>query len=172
MSRLGPSPDVAAAGAAAGFRRRESGIDGLHLCGQPTTRQHVDCDVYRIEAADPYPDGYDGTVARNVTEQDADARPEITDPVTSIDGYEHVLLGSPIWNVRPLMIMSRSPTAFDFTGRTVHPFVIYTVGGLGRTERDYAASCAGARISPGAAVHDQEVTEHRDEATTWAARTD
>ena len=66
----------------------------------------IDCDVFRIEAADPYPDGYDATVARNVTEQDADARPAIADPLASIDGYEQVLLGSPIWNVRPPMIMN------------------------------------------------------------------
>ena len=37
----------------------------------------IDCDVFRIEAAEPYPDAYDATVARNSTEQDTDARPEI-----------------------------------------------------------------------------------------------
>lgn len=30
----------------------------------------IACDVHRIEAADPYSDGYDATVARNVREQD------------------------------------------------------------------------------------------------------
>ena len=34
----------------------------------------VPCDVHRIEAAEPYPDGYDATVARNVREQNEDAR--------------------------------------------------------------------------------------------------
>ena len=46
----------------------------------------IDCDVFRIEATDPYPDGYDATVARNVTEQNADARPAIANPLASIDG--------------------------------------------------------------------------------------
>jgi flavodoxin len=35
----------------------------------------ITCDVHRIEAADPYPDDYDATVARNVREQDGDTRP-------------------------------------------------------------------------------------------------
>lgn len=35
----------------------------------------VRADVYRIEAADPYPDSYDATVERNVAEQRANARP-------------------------------------------------------------------------------------------------
>jgi hypothetical protein len=39
---------------------------------------------------------YDATVQRNVTEQDADARPGIANPLTSIAGYDTVLLGSPI----------------------------------------------------------------------------
>lgn len=38
----------------------------------------VPCDVYRIEAAEPYSDRYDDTVARNVLEQDSDARPART----------------------------------------------------------------------------------------------
>ena len=37
----------------------------------------IPCDVHRIEAADPYPDGYDATVVRNVREQDSNARPAI-----------------------------------------------------------------------------------------------
>ncbi|MFI6693038.1 hypothetical protein ACIBLA_14965 [Streptomyces sp. NPDC050433] len=50
----------------------------------------VECHVHRIEAVDPYSDDYDydydydETVARNVREQDADARPAIADPPASI----------------------------------------------------------------------------------------
>ena len=61
----------------------------------------IECDVHRIAAADPYPASYDATVARNVREQNTDARPAIADPLASIEQYDTVLLGSPIWNVRP-----------------------------------------------------------------------
>ena len=83
----------------------------------------TDCDTYRIEANDPYPDGYDATVQRNVAEQDAGARPGIADPLASIEDYQRVLLGGPIWNMRPPMIMSTFAGSCDFTGITVHPFV-------------------------------------------------
>jgi hypothetical protein len=66
----------------------------------------IDCDVHRIEAADPYPDAYAATVERNVREQDSNARPAIANPLDSIERYDTVLLGSPIWNVRAPMIMS------------------------------------------------------------------
>jgi flavodoxin len=127
----------------------------------------IDCDVHRIDAADPYPASYDATVARNVREQDDDARPAIANPLASIDQYDRVLLGSPIWNVRPPMIMTTFTQSYDFTGKTVHPFVTYAVSGLGSTERDYTASCRGALIAPGLAVRGEEVARHRAEVETW-----
>lgn len=84
-------------------------------------RDLIACDVHRIEPADPYPTGYDETVARNKREQDADARPAIANPLPSIDQYDVLLLGSPIWNVRPPMIMSTFTEDHDFTGKTVYP---------------------------------------------------
>jgi flavodoxin len=127
----------------------------------------IDCNVHRIEATDPYPASYDATVARNVREQNADARPPIADPLASIEQYEAVLLGSPIWNVRPPMIMTTFTENHDFTGKTVHPFVTYAVSGLGSTERDYTASCAGSQIAPGLAVQGEEVTQHRTDVENW-----
>ena len=127
----------------------------------------IDCDIYRIEASDPYPDGYDATVQRNVAEQDADARPGIADPLASIDGYQHVLLGSPIWNVRPPMIMSTFAESYDFTGITVHPFVTYAVSGLGNTPRAYSRACASADIGTGLAIRGEEVAQHRSDVETW-----
>jgi hypothetical protein len=48
----------------------------------------IGCDLYRIEAADPYSDDYDPTVERNVREQRADARPAIANPLASIERYD------------------------------------------------------------------------------------
>ena len=127
----------------------------------------IECDVHRIDAADPYPAGYDATVARNVREQSADARPGIANPLASIEQYDVVLLGSPIWNVRAPMIMSTFTNSHDFTGKTVHPFVTYAVSGLGSVERDYATSCPGARIGEGLAVRGEEVPRHRPDVETW-----
>ena len=127
----------------------------------------IACDVHRIDAADPYPASYDATVARNVREQDDDARPAIADPLGSIEQYDTVLLGSPIWNVRPPMIMTTFTESHDFSGKTVHPFVTYAVSGLGSTQRDYTANCPGAKIAPGLAVRGEEVTRHRSDVETW-----
>jgi flavodoxin len=117
----------------------------------------IPCDVYRIEAADPYSDDYDDTVARNVREQDADARPAIAQPLPALEQYEAVLLGSPIWNVRAPMIMSTFVEGVDLGGKTIWPFTTYAMSGLGTVVRDYGRSAPDATIGDGLAVQGEEV---------------
>jgi flavodoxin len=125
------------------------------------------CAVHKIQAADPYSDDYDDTVARNVREQNTDARPAIANPLASINQYDTVLLASGIWNVRAPMIMSTFAESYDFTGKTVHPVTTYAMSGLGTTERDYAAICRGATIAAGLAVRGEEVSAAHDAVETW-----
>ena len=128
------------------------------------------CDLHRIEAAEPYSGDYDDTVARNVREQQADARPGIANPLQSIDQYDIILLGSPIWNVRPPLIMATFAGSFDFANKTVYPFVTYAVSGLGTAARDYAAWCPGATLGEGLAVRGEEAGEAGEAVEAWLRR--
>jgi len=133
-------------------------------------RARLDCDVHRIEAAEPYPDDYEATVRRNVREQDADARPAIVDPLRSIDRYDTILLASPIWNIRAPMIMTTFTDRYDFSGKTVHPVTTYAMSGLGTTAEDYAQSCKGASIGPGLAVRGEEARSAGANVDAWLRR--
>jgi flavodoxin len=130
----------------------------------------IGCDVYRIEPADPYSDDYDATVDRNVREQNDNARPGIANPRTSINDYDTLLVGSPIWNNRAPMIMSTFMESFDFSGKTLYPFVTYAVSGLGSTERDYVALAPRATIGDGLAVRGEEVQSAPSQAEEWLGR--
>jgi flavodoxin len=128
-------------------------------------------DLHEIEAVEAYSDDYDDTVVRNVREQDADARPEIANPLASIDRYDTVLLASPIWNVRPPMIMHTFAESYDWAGKTVHPLTTYAMSGLGTTEREYADACAGATIGEGLAVQGEKVRDEGPPAiAAWLDR--
>lgn len=129
--------------------------------------QRITCDVYRIEAADPYSDDYRETVERNVQEQNADARPAIANPLDSMAAYDTVLLASPIWNVRAPMIMSTFAESFDFTGKTLFPVTTYAMSGLGTTVRDYTALCPGATIGEGLAVQGEKVVDADAAVEAW-----
>ncbi|MFD0521807.1 NADPH-dependent FMN reductase family protein [Paractinoplanes durhamensis] len=50
--------------------------------------------------------------------------------------------------------MTTLVSGLNFNGKTIHPITTYAMSGLGNTERDYAASCPGAKLgkfSPSAA---------------------
>ncbi|MFD0888235.1 flavodoxin, partial [Streptosporangium algeriense] len=129
------------------------------------------CDTYRIQPADPCPDDYEQTVARNVREQDSDARPAIAGSLPDLGRYQVVLLASPIWNVRAPVIMTTFTDTFDFTGKTIHPLTTYAMSGLGATEADYAASCPGATLGEGLAVRGEEVADAGPSIDAWLCRT-
>ncbi|MGW7271856.1 flavodoxin [Streptomyces sp. NPDC054864] len=130
-------------------------------------RDLIDCDVYRIKPVDAYPASYDATVQRNVREQQADARPAIKGGLPELKGYDTVLLGSPIWNVRAPMIMTTFTEQLDFAGKTVVPFTTHAMSGLGTTARDYAASCRGATFAQGLAVQGEEVGKADNAIRAW-----
>jgi flavodoxin len=127
----------------------------------------ISVDVYRIEAAEPYPEDYEETVARNVEEQDAKARPEIANSLLSLDNYDTVLLGSGIWNVRPPMIMSTFAESLDLSGKTIFPFVTYAVSGLGSTMRVYTDLCPDSTIGEGLAVQGELASEATSDVEAW-----
>lgn len=129
------------------------------------------CDVHRIEPVDRYPADYEETVERNIREQDADARPAIANPLPSIDRYDTVLLGSPVWNVRAPMIMLTFADRYDFSGKTVFPFTTHAMSGLGATPDDYGRACKGARIGQGLAVRGEEVRGAGAAVDAWLRRT-
>jgi flavodoxin len=127
----------------------------------------LDCDVHEIKATDPYPEDYEETRARNVREQDGDARPEIANPLTSIAHYETVILASPVWNVRPPMIMATFAESHDFSGKTVIPATTHAMSGLGSAPAGYAAACKGANIADGLAIRGEEVRGADRQIESW-----
>ncbi|WP_258375445.1 flavodoxin [Curtobacterium sp. MCSS17_008] len=122
-------------------------------------RDRIDCDVFRIEAAEPYSDRYDATVQRNVKEQNNDARPRIVGDLPDLTQYDTVLLGSPIWNVQPPMIMATFAEGVDLTDKSLRPFVTYAVSGLGSTVSFYRDLGTGARLGDGLAIRGEEVRD-------------
>jgi len=149
--------------------RRDLNIGNTEVLAT-TIRKHIAADVYRIRATNPYPHDYEATVERNVREQKAGARPQIANALKSIDAYDVILLGSPIWNVRPAMIMSTFAESFDFGAKTIHPFVTYAVSELGTTMETYRSLCPDAKVNGGLAVLGETVRQADPQVRAWLRR--
>lgn len=79
-------------------------------------------DLLKIEPKTAYPTDYNecGDVAK--VERDENARPEIANLPDSIDEYDTILVGYPIWWHTAPMIIGTFLENYDLTGKAVYPF--------------------------------------------------
>ena len=89
-------------------------------------------DLVELIPVDAYPAGYSAALDPAKQEQRKNARPKIKDPLESIDSYDVIYLGYPIWWGTVPMIVNTFLESYDFTGKTVVPFA--TSGGTGITQ--------------------------------------
>lgn len=84
--------------------------------------EQVGGDLYEIEPETPYPTDYEecGDVA--LVERDENARPAIANLQESLDQYDTILVGYPIWWHTAPMIIGTFLESYDLTGKEVYPF--------------------------------------------------
>ena len=102
-------------------------------------------DIAEIVPAQPYTSedlNYNDRATRATVEQNTpDARPEIANEI-SLDGYDTVYLGYPIWWGQAPRILSTFVESHDFTGITVIPFCTSGSSDIGQSD-DTLAALAG-----------------------------
>ena len=81
-------------------------------------------DLYRVMAADPYPEDYNATADRAKQEQDDGVRPEIVVDITpeQMSEYDTIFFGFPVWWYDLPMPMWTFLENFDFSSKTIIPF--------------------------------------------------
>lgn len=81
-------------------------------------------DLYRVMAADPYPEDYNATADRTKQEQDDGVRPEIVVDITpeQMSEYDTIFFGFPVWWYDLPMPMWTFLENFDFSSKTIIPF--------------------------------------------------
>lgn len=129
--------------------------------------ERIDCDEFEIRAADPYPEAYDPTVERNQREQNDDARPGLAGELPDVSGYNAVLLGSPVWNVRAPMILSTFLEGVDLSGMRILPFVTYAVSGMSEIDQDYRDTLPESNVADGLAVRGEDVDSAAADLEAW-----
>ena len=78
--------------------------------------------IYRIQAADPYPSDYDGYAKRGDNERRNNLRPAIQGTIPNWNKYTIIYLGFPTWWQQPPMIIHTLFDDYSFKGKTIVPF--------------------------------------------------
>ena len=100
----------------------------------------TDADSYVINAAVPYTDediSYGNSSCRaNQEQNDSSVRPEIAEPIESIEQYDTIFLGYPIWWGQEPRIIDTFLESYDFSDKTVIPFCTSHSSGISTSERN------------------------------------
>ena len=101
-------------------------------------------DLYEIEAAQPYTEedrNWHDDNSRTTHEQnDPSFRPEIGSELPSLEGYDTVYLGFPIWWGQEPRILDTFVESCDFDGITVIPFCTSGSSGIGNSGKNLEAN--------------------------------
>ncbi len=99
-------------------------------------------DLYEIKAAQEYTDAdlnwHDSGSRTTLEQNDKSVRPEIGSERISLEGYEKIYIGYPIWWGEEPRIMDTFVESYDFTGVTMIPFCTSGGSGVGRSGKNLA----------------------------------
>ena len=131
-------------------------------------QQEVGGDLFSIVVKEPYSSNYDECLDRAADEKAANARPELVNHLDKIEDYDIIFLGFPNWWYTVPMAIHSFIEEYDFSGKTVVPFVTHGTGGLAGTIKDITAALPDSvHILEPIGVYRPEVDASHDEVIEW-----
>lgn len=123
--------------------------------------------LFKIEQAKPYSDGYQACIAEAKADLQKKARPEVLHMPENLDAYDEIYLGYPnYWGTMPMAVYTFLE-AYDFTGKTIHPFCTHEGSGLAGTVRDIQKAAKGALVTKGLSIHGSQVDGAKPALEKW-----
>ena len=113
----------------------------------------IEADIYEIKPEVPYTSAdldWMNKNSRSTKEMnDKSFRPPVVGKVEDMSRYDVIFAGVPIWWYVAPTIINTFLEQYDLTGKTVVPFATSGGSGMGNTNKELAASCAGASLKDG-----------------------
>lgn len=136
-------------------------------------QQEVGGDLHSIVVEEPYSSDYDECLDRAADEKAENARPALASHVDNMEDYDIVFLGFPNWWYTLPMPVLTFVEEYDWSGKTVVPFVTHGTGGLSSTIRDLTAALPeDATILEPIGVYRPEVDDSQSAVQEWIAGLD
>ena len=124
-------------------------------------------ELFKIEQAVPYSADYQPCIAEAKRDLQAHARPELVSLPADLDDYDEIYLGYPnYWGTMPMAVYTFLE-AYDFTGKTIHPFCTHEGSGLAGTENDIRKAAKGATVAKGLSIHGSRVASAKPAVKKW-----
>lgn len=127
--------------------------------------------LFEIKPVKPYPADYNACVELAKREINAGVKPELAEKVKEFDKYDVIFVGTPNWwsTMAPPVLAFLS--SYEFSGKTVIPFVTHGGGGMARCETDMRKAVPKAKFGKGRAFSGGSIRHSGDAITNWANET-
>ena len=131
-------------------------------------RDAVGADLFEVKTVKEYSSDYTRCTEEAQAELRNNERPELTEYIDDIDGYDNIVVAGPCWwGTYPMAIFSQLDR-LDFTGKKVFPLITHEGSGLAGSSAALKKHCVGAEVGKGIAVHGSEVENSRQAIEKWA----
>ena len=132
--------------------------------------QDLGCDLFKIEAVEPYPEDYYATTDLAKRELRENARPAIQGPLPNMEGVNAIVLGYPNWWGTVPMPVKTFLDACDLNGVTIVSFCTNEGSGLGGSVGDLSRTYPGANVVSGLSVRGTYAAHSTGRAISWARK--
>lgn len=123
--------------------------------------------LFEIKPADPYPSDYNACVEQAKRECRSGFKPALASKVENFDRYDVIFVGTPNWWSTMAPPVRSFLSSYDFSGKTVIPFVTHGGGGMARCERDMRKVCPKAAFGKGGAFSGGSIRNAADALSKW-----
>lgn len=127
----------------------------------------TDGDIFEILPAKAYPSDYQACVDQAKKEINANYKPALKTKLKSISSYDIIFVGSPCWWATMAPPVATFLSSYDFTGKTIVPFMTHEGSRMGRYASDIKKLCPKAKILEGLPVRGSNVKEAKGNVNKW-----
>lgn len=127
-------------------------------------------DIFKVNPLNEYPEDYMQCTEVAKDELSNNERPELKEYLEDISEYDIIYLGYPNWWSTLPMPMWTQLEKLDFSGKTIKPFVTHEGSGMGRSAKDIAKLCPGAKIDKGLSIQGSFVLESKSKVENWVKK--
>ena len=125
-------------------------------------------DLFSIQTSVVYPADGGELIDYAATEQEEDARPELTTHIENLDQYDTIFVGYPSWWADLPMAMYSFFDEYDFSGKTIVPFNVHNGSRFSRTIQTIEELEPDASvIENGFTVSEQTVADADSDVAAW-----
>ena len=127
-------------------------------------------ELFSILPAEQYPDNYNDTLDVAQAEKGSSVRPGLTSHIENLDRYDTIFLGFPNWWGDMPMAVYSFLDEYDFSGKTIVPFVTSGGSGFSNTIRAIENAEPNATVLDGLSLRDNRSVQAESDVAEWLAQ--